>query len=487
MGAALLGYTARPSARSCAPGGGAPNPGQAFMPDQPSAQPVQLLCPDWLAPVRPATVLENQALAVRNGHILDLGPRDELLARHPEAVPLELPGRLLIPGLVNAHGHLAMSLLRGYADDLELAAWLQERIWPAEAQLVSEEFVHDGTLLAAAEMLLGGTTCCSDMYFFPNAAAQAMAQTGLRAQIAFPVISFPTAWAKDEDEGLSKGLALLDKYRGHERINLAFGPHSPDTVSDRGLARIATLAGQLDLPVQIHLQETAREVADSLREHGQRPLQRLARLGLVSPRLQAVHMTQVSDEDLNLLAREQVQIIHCPESNLKLASGACPVTRLLAQGVNVALGTDGAASNNDLDLLGEARTAAMLGKLQSGDAGRLSAHDALYMATLGGARALGLEHEIGSLEIGKQADCVAVDLSGLHQQPVYHPVSQLIYTGSAASRVTDVWVGGERLLEAGKPVRMDLDAILGRSRNWADKARRLPAQQSPAQQAPERQ
>ena len=442
-------------------------------PSPASDQPVEILCPDWLAPVQPRVLLEDHALAIQGGRILDLAPRDDLLARFPGAATLELAGRLLIPGLVNAHGHIAMSLLRGYADDYELHTWLADHIWPAEAELVSEDFVYAGGQLACAEMLMSGTTCLSDMYFFPNATARVVEQSGLRAQIAFPVVRFPNAWAKSEAECINKGLALADSYKDHDRVHLAFGPHSPYTVTDKTFSRIATLAEQVDLPVHIHLHETEQEVADSVRDYGERPLQRLERLGLVSPRLQAVHMTQCSSGELDLLARQQVQVIHCPVSNMKLASGICPVTRLLDLGVNVALGTDGAASNNSLDLLEEARTAALLGKLHARNAARPTAYEALHMATLGGARALGLEAEIGSLEPGKQADCVAIDLSGVPQQPVYHPVSQLIYT-AAACRVTDVWVGGERLLEEQKPVRLDLEAILNHSQRWAVRAKRGP-------------
>ena len=420
--------------------------------------------------MRPELLLEDHALAIQDGRILALAPAAELRARHPKAAVQDLAGQLLIPGLVNAHGHIAMSLLRGYADDLALMDWLQDFIWPIEAALVSPEFVYHGSLLASAEMLMSGTTCFSDMYFFPDAAARATEVSGLRAQFALPIIKFPNAWAGGEQDCIQKALALAAEYRGHDRIHMAFGPHAPYTVTDEGLRLARDHAEEQKLPIQMHLHETGQEITDSLKEHGTRPLARLARLGLLSPRLQAVHMTQVSSEDLELLAGHQVQVVHCPESNMKLASGICPTAELMEHGINVALGTDGAASNNDLDLLGEARTAALLAKLQSGNPVQMNAFEVLEMLTLGGARALGLDAEIGSLEVGKQADCVAVDLSALPQQPVYHPVSQLIYTSSAA-RVSHVWVGGETLLREGLPTRLNLAEIQEESRRLAAKVR----------------
>lgn len=420
--------------------------------------------------MRPELLLEDHALAIQDGRILALAPAAELRARHPKAAVQDLAGQLLIPGLVNAHGHIAMSLLRGYADDLALMDWLQDFIWPIEAALVSPEFVYHGSLLASAEMLMSGTTCFSDMYFFPDAAARATEVSGLRAQFALPIIKFPNAWAGGEQDCIQKALALAAEYRGHDRIHMAFGPHAPYTVTDEGLRLARDHAEEQKLPIQMHLHETGQEITDSLKEHGTRPLARLARLGLLSSRLQAVHMTQVSSEDLELLAGHQVQVVHCPESNMKLASGICPTAELMEHGINVALGTDGAASNNDLDLLGEARTAALLAKLQSGNPVQMNAFEVLEMLTLGGARALGLDAEIGSLEVGKQADCVAVDLSALPQQPVYHPVSQLIYTSSAA-RVSHVWVGGETLLREGLPTRLNLAEIQEESRRLAAKVR----------------
>ena len=427
-----------------------------------------LLLPTWLVPVEPAgVVLHEHGLGIRNGRIALIAPRAEAL-KHQALEVRELPGRLLTPGLINAHGHAAMSLFRGMADELPLNDWLQQHIWPAEAKWVDEQFIIDGTELAIAEQLKGGITCFSDMYFFPEVASEMVHKSGIRAQITIPVLDFPIPGARDADEALRKGLALFDDLKHHPRLSVAFGPHAPYTVSDDKLENIRMFAEELDEGIHMHVHETAFEVQQSLQQHGERPLARLARLGLLGPRFQAVHMTQIDDEDLALLVTSNSSVIHCPESNLKLACGFCPVEKLWQAGINVAIGTDGAASNNDLDLLSETRTAALLAKAVAGSASALDAHRALRMATLNGARALGLENQIGSLELGKAADLVTFDLTGLAQQPIYDPVSQLIYT-SNRSCVEDVWVGGKQLLDAGQLTRMDEQRIIANARTWGAK------------------
>ncbi|WP_259756512.1 TRZ/ATZ family hydrolase [Pseudomonas sp. GCEP-101] len=427
-----------------------------------------LLFPTWIVPVEPAgVVLRDHGLGIRDGRIALLAPRAEAL-RHPATETRELPGMLLSPGLINAHGHAAMSLFRGLADDLALMTWLQEHIWPAEAKWVGEDFVRDGTELAIAEQLKGGITCFSDMYFFPQVACEVVHKAGVRAQISAPVLDFPVPGARDADEAIRQGLALRDDLKHHPRIKVAFGPHAPYTVSDDKLENILMLAEELDAGIHMHVHETAFEVQQALEKHGERPLARLHRLGLLGPRFQAVHMTQVNDEDLAMLVETNSSVVHCPESNLKLASGFCPVERLWQAGVNVAIGTDGAASNNDLDLLGETRTAALLAKAVAGQATALDAHRALRMATLNGARALGMEQETGSLELGKSADLTAFDLSGLAQQPVYEPVSQLIYA-SGRDCVRHVWVGGKQLLDDGRLTRLDEERLIAVAGEWGRK------------------
>lgn len=430
-----------------------------------------LLLPSWLVPVEPAgVVLRDHGLGIRDGQIALIAPRAEAL-RHPATEVRELPQYLLAPGLINAHGHAAMTLLRGIADDLPLMTWLHEHIWPAEGQWVDEDFVRDGTDLAIAEQIKGGISCFSDMYFYPQVACECVHNAGVRAQITVPVLDFPVPGALNAAEALRKGLQLFDDLKQHPRIRIAFGPHAPYTVSDDKLEQIRVLADELDAGIHMHVHETAQEVAEAVAKHGERPLARLARLGLLGPRFQAVHMTQIDDEDLALLVEHNCSIVHCPESNLKLASGFCPVERLWQAGVNVAIGTDGAASNNDLDLLGETRTAALLAKAVAGSATALNAHSALRMATLNGARALGLETQTGSLELGKLADMVAFDLSGLAQQPIYDPVSQLIYA-SGRDCVKHLWVGGKQLLEDGRLTRMDEGELITKARAWGDKIAR---------------
>ncbi|MDD0975556.1 TRZ/ATZ family hydrolase [Pseudomonas fontis] len=427
-----------------------------------------LLLPTWLVPVEPAgVVLKAHALGIRDGQIAYIGPRDEAL-KLTTSETRELPGCLLAPGLINAHGHAAMTLFRGMADDLPLMTWLQEHIWPAEGRWVDEAFVRDGTDLAIAEQLKGGITCFSDMYFYPKVASDCVHNSGIRAQIAVPLLDFPIPGARNFDEALHQGVELFGDLRHHPRISVALGPHAPYTVNDENLEKLRVIAEELDAPIHMHLHETAFEVQQALEQHGERPMARLARLGLLGPRLQAVHMTQISDDDLALLVESNTSVVHCPESNLKLASGFCPVERLWQAGVNVAIGTDGAASNNDLDLLGETRTAALLAKAVAGSASALDAHRALRMATLNGARALGLDALTGSLELGKAADIVAFDLTGLAQQPIYDPVSQLIYA-SGRDCVKHVWVAGKQLLDNGRLTRMDEQALHASACAWGQR------------------
>lgn len=401
----------------------------------------------WIIPVEPArTVLEHHAVVVNAGKIAAVLPERDALERYTPAREVSLDRHVLIPGLINLHCHAAMTLLRGIADDTPLMAWLQEHIWPAEAKHVSPDFVRDGTLLACAEMLRGGITCFNDMYFFPEAAAVAVAEAGMRAVIGLPLLEFPTAYATDADDYLSKGLAARDAMLGQPLLHFALAPHAPYTVSDRSFERVATLTGELDLPIHLHVHETRAEIEESLRLHGRRPLDRLHRLGIVGPNLIAVHAVHLDAHEIALLAAEGCSVAHCPTSNLKLGSGIAPTTALLAAGVNVGIGTDGAASNNRLDLLGDLRLAALLAKGSSGDAAALDAHRTLHMATLAGARALGLGDEIGSLVPGKAADMCAISLDDPLLAPCYAPESHLIHV-AGRENVSHVWVCGQMMLE----------------------------------------
>jgi 5-methylthioadenosine/S-adenosylhomocysteine deaminase len=406
-----------------------------------------LLRPRWIIPVEPAgAVLQEHCVAVRDGLIEAVLPRAEAEARFAAYPRVELSEHALIPGLVNAHTHAAMALMRGIADDLPLMRWLEEHIWPAEAKHVSPAFVKDGTRLACAEMLRGGVTCFNDMYFFPGAALEAALEAGMRVALGMIVFDFPSAYGADPDDYLAKGLALRDQWREHPLVSFCLAPHAPYTVSDATFGKIATMAGEVDVPLHIHLHETADEIRRSVAEHGVRPLERLRRLGLLGPGLIAVHAVHLEDAEIALLAKHGASVAHCPSSNLKLASGFAPVAKLAAAGVNLALGSDGAASNNRLDLFGEMRLAALLAKAVAGDAEAMPAHAVLRAATLGGAVALGLEARTGSLIAGKAADLAAVRLAGPELSPCYDPLSHLVYA-AGREHVTDVWVAGRQLMQ----------------------------------------
>jgi 5-methylthioadenosine/S-adenosylhomocysteine deaminase len=423
----------------------------------------------WIIPVIPEnTVLAGHAIAVKDGSIIDILPADQAAKRYTAREVHDLASHALIPGLINAHTHSPMTLFRGMADDMPLMQWLQEKVWPAEGRWANAQFVREGAQFAIAEMILGGTTCFADMYFFPEQIAEAAQAAGIRACIGLIVLDFPTAWAQNAREYIDKGIELHDALKHKPLIHTMFAPHAPYTVSDEPLQRVRMLADELDIPIMCHVHETAFEVSDAMAKTGQRPLARLHKLGLLSPSLLAVHMTQLNAEEIKLVADNGVHVIHCPESNMKLASGYCPVHALQQAGANVALGTDGAASNNDLDMFGEMRSAALLAKNVAGDATALPAFAALKMATLNGAIALGIARETGSLEQGKAADIVAVNLAHLNTQPVYDPVSQIVYA-AGSHQVSDVWVGGRQLLQNRQLTSLDLPALLDNAETWRGK------------------
>jgi 5-methylthioadenosine/S-adenosylhomocysteine deaminase len=422
----------------------------------------------FVVPVEPAGVLHGHTVLVDGGRIVAVAApaaagRD-FLAR----TRVDLPRHALLPGLVNAHTHSAMALLRGVADDVHLDEWLRDHIWPREARFVTPEFVHDGVLLAAHEMLTGGITCCNDMYFYPDAAARAYQAAGLRAVLGLPVLDFPTPYASDGDAYLQAGLAARDLFKHVPRLTWMMAPHAPYTVGDATFEKIVTFARQLDLPIQTHLQETRGELATSLAATGASPLARLDRLGATGPGFVAIHAVHLGPGDTDRLAAQGCSVVHCPASNMKLASGIAPVTELVAAGVNVALGTDGAASNNRLDLFAEMRLASLLAKVATGDAAALPAAEALRMATIGGARALSLDDRIGSIAAGKEADLIAVDMGELADAPVYDPISHLVHVTSR-ERVTDVWIGGERIVRDRRLTTVDVAALAGRVGLWQQK------------------
>ncbi len=448
---------------------------------------IQLIGAQWLLTMaaspsqgaESASCIENGGIAIRDDVIVDVGDFDTLRENLREKSQQEnlsfdsefLDNHILLPGLINNHGHLAMTLLRGYADDLPLHTWLQEHIWPAEAQWVSHEFVRDGSQLAMAEMLLSGTTTFADMYFFPEACAQAAEDSGMRGNIFFPVLEFPSAWASNANEYLEKGLALHDQYKHSSLINVGFGPHAPYTVGNDTFEKVAMYSAELEANIHTHLHETENEIAESITEHGCRPIERLEQLGILGTRTQAVHVTQASPAEIEKLATLGCSVIHCPSSNLKLASGFPPIDTMLEAGLAIGLGTDGASSNNSLDLLEEARLSSLVSKYIGKDAASLSCYQALYCATKGGAIAAGLDAQIGSLETGKQADMIAINTQSPALQPVHNPYSQIINT-AAGSAVNHVWVGGQELVRNRQLTRKDIHEIIERAKHWQNKLAR---------------
>ena len=436
-----------------------------------------LLEPDWLLPIAPAAVVhEGFGLAIAGTDIAAVAPRERLREQFPDAPRIDLAGRILMPGLVNAHGHMAMTLLRGLAEDLPLDAWLKERVWPIEARNISESFVTDGTAHAVLEMLKSGTTTAADMYFFPERSAAVIRRAGMRAQVAFPLISHPNAWSASAAEAFHKGLALRDEYRDDALIRIAFGPHSTYALTAADLEKTLTLAQELDAPIHIHLHETEQEVLDARAATGQTPFALLDALGGLIPNVQAVHVTSLDDADLDRLASRAVAVVHCPHSNLKLGSGYCPVGRLIASGIRVGLGTDGAASNNSLDLFAELRTAALLAKAIGRDPRALPAFEALALATIGGARVLGLDEQIGTLEVGKRADLIAIDLARPAATPSHRPEVSLVH-GSAGAWVTHVWIDGRPIVADGRALTLDEREVVARADFWR---RRLHAERQVA-------
>jgi len=423
----------------------------------------------WIIPIEPAEITLNQhAIAIDKGIIKAILPISEAKLRYKPQQTITLNDHALIPGLINLHTHAAMTLMRGFADDLPLMEWLNKHIWPIENQHVDAQFVLDGTQLACAEMIMGGITCFNDMYFFPESCAEAVIHSGMRAAIGMIVIDFPTAYASDADDYLAKGLKLRDQYHQHPLLSFCFAPHAPYTVSDKTFSSILTYAEQLNTPIHTHLHETHDEIRISLETNGVRPIERLHQLGLLSPNLIAVHTVHLTDYEIKLLHQYGCSIAHCPSSNMKLASGFAPIPALLNQGMNVGLGTDGAASNNRLDMFEEMRQAALLAKATSGQADALPAHQALKMATLNGANALGLGEITGSLAVGKAADITAINFSDLNLTPCYDPASHLVYTASR-EQVSHVWVNGRMLLHDKQLTTLNPFELQYRTAYWQER------------------
>jgi 5-methylthioadenosine/S-adenosylhomocysteine deaminase len=441
-------------------------------------QSVVVLKPSWLIPMdcdvrlpdNPLATrwLEHHAVVIEGEKIKNIISINEVALLYPNSEVIELNGMALLPGLINAHTHASMNLLKGYSDDLSLHDWLETAIWPIEAKFVDDDFVFQGTQLAIAEMLRGGTTCFQDMYFMPDQIAKAVQKSGIRANIGLMVVDNETVWARDADECINKGLAVFDRYKHDDKLSFSFAPHAPYTVSKETLTRLNTLSFELSLNIHMHLHETKIETEQYQQIHGVRPLGQLNLIGLLNPQLNAVHMTDLNEEEIEWLTQTGTHVIHCPQSNMKLASGICPTSRLLQLGVNVAIGTDGSASNNDLDMLSETQTAALLAKANTLDPEALPAFQALYCATMGGAKALGLDNEVGSIEIGKQADLIAIDLNQIETLPVYNPISQIVYSASR-NQVEHVWVSGKQLLKNRQLTTIDIKSVMKHAHAWKTK------------------
>ena len=428
----------------------------------------------WIIPVEPDNVILTQhAIVISNGIITDILPTLKAKLRYEPQQTVTLNNHALIPGLINLHTHAAMTLLRGFADDLPLMEWLNDHIWPAERQHVNAQFVYDGTKLACAEMIKGGITCFNDMYFFPESGIEAVINSGMRAAIGIVVIDFPTAYASDTDDYLAKGMDLRDQYYQHPLISFCFAPHAPYTVSDEAFNRILTYAEQLNTPIHIHLHESLDEIRVNFESTGIRPIERLHQLGILGPAIIAVHMVHLTEQEIRLVQDYGCNIVHCPSSNLKLANGIAPIPSFLNHGINVGLGTDGAASNNRLDMFEEMRQAALLAKVTSGKADSLPAAQALRMATLNGANALGLGGKIGSLTIGKAADITAISFSDIDLAPCYNPISHLVYTASR-EHVSHVWINGKMLLQDGELTTINPLELQRRSELWYKRIKATP-------------
>lgn len=425
----------------------------------------KILYPKWLITMAgEVQALTNHAVVIQQNKIQDVLPSHEAMLQYNAKQSITLADHALLPGFINAHTHSPMSLFRGMADDLPLMDWLHQHIWPAEAKWLSPAFVRVGTELAIAEMISCGTTCFNEFYFFAEDIIATAKKTGLRCVMNSTLFNGSNAYGSSENEFFEKAIDVFAKEQ-HPLITIGIGPHSPYAVSKDYLIKVRDFAEQHALPVTMHVHETQAEIAICQEKYNRRPIDFLQNIGLLSTHFQAVHCTHLNDDDIKQLLNNHCHIIHCPESNLKLASGLCKVDRLLNTGLNVAIGTDGPVSNNDLDMISEMRTAAMIGKLENLDPTAVNATTVLQMATVNGAKALGLENSIGSIVAGKQADIIAINLKALNTQPIYDPISQIVYAANA-KQVSDVWVAGKQLLKNHQLTTIDTTVLFDHVEQW---------------------
>ena len=409
----------------------------------------------WICPVRPLNVtLEDHSIVIDENRIIDIIETKKIASLYQTHQHVQLHHHIVTPGLINAHTHAAMNLFRGFADDQPLHTWLHESIWPLEKKWVTPDFVYDGTLIACAEMLKSGVTTFNEMYFYPEAASRAIKQSGMRANIGLFVMDYPSNYANDGEDYLMKGLEARDGWRDEALITSSLAPHAPYSVSDKTLNQVLTYANQLNLTIHMHVHETENEILESIKQFQLRPIERLHRLGLLSPQFMAVHAVYLNDQDLNALSKESTSVIHCPTSNLKLGSGVADIETLQKHNINVCIGTDGSASNNKQDVLHDMQLASLLAKGLKKNPAIMDAKTSLEMVTINGAKALGLEDHIGSIEKGKYADLVAFNMDQVSTLPMYDPMSHLIYATSR-EEVSHVWVNGLLQYEEGLLTSID--------------------------------
>jgi len=417
-------------------------------------------------------LLYDYSVVIKDNKIIDLVHQSKVFSEYEADEIYQLTDHILIPGLINTHTHASMSLFKGFADDLSLQDWLNNYIWPAEKKFVNSSFVRDGSILALSEMIKAGVTTFNDMYFYPDATAEASIELGVRSNIGLVVLDFPTNYASDPEDYLSKGFEFRDRWRNEDLITTSIAPHAPYSVSDEAFALINTYSEELGINIHIHLHETQQEIEDSLKMYGMTPVQRLNNLGIINPSLIAAHCVYLNEQDIAILAKNKVSIVHNPSSNMKLGSGIADVAKMLKQNLNVSLGTDSSASNNRLDIMEEMRLASLLLKGTTKSPELLPATQAIKMATINGAKALGLESMIGSIEKNKIADLVAIDLNSIENQPIYNPLSTLVYS-STKSDVSYVWIDGKVKLKEKKLVNVDEEKIMQMAKIWQIKIKEM--------------
>ena len=413
----------------------------------------------WILPIKPKNkVLENSSIVINNSVILDIDSTDIINNRYESKNLYNLNDHCVMPGFINNHTHLSMSLFKGIADDLNLDEWLRNEIWPLETKHVNEEFVELGSKLAIIELIKSGSTCFNDMYFFPEVTAYASLELGIRASLGLITIDFPSNYAQNSGEYLEKGLAIRDKLKNETLVSFTMAPHAPYTVGDDTLKKIFTLSNELDLPVHMHIHETENEIKESIKKYNQRPIERLMKLGLINPNFIGIHAVHLNSTDISILSKNKANLVSCPISNLKLGSGIPNATLQNLEKINLSFGTDGSASNNKLDILSEARLGSLLLKGISKDATKFNSNTVLECLTINAAKSLGMENIIGSVEKNKAADLIAINFKKITSQPIFKPVSHIV-NATDRENISHSWVNGKCIMEDRNVLTIDENLI----------------------------